>query len=113
MVLLNTLSRRDQNILRETNNNRLQTRFKQLIPETYTYYSPTKPGSRIHRNDSNYSLPKQRVSQFSGKFVNLGKNRNNSRTLHIKATNSGNHINRQFLPITIPPSTITSSTTAK
>ena len=57
-VLPNTFSRRDQNIPREINNNRLQAQFKRLIPETYTYYSSTQPGSRIHRDDSNYSLPR-------------------------------------------------------
>ena len=112
-VLPNTLSRRDQNIPRETNNNRLQARFKQLIPETYIYHSPTQPGSHIHRDNSNYSLPRQRVLQIFEKFADLGENHNNSRTLHIKATNLGNHINRQFLPVTIPLSTITSLTAAE
>ena len=40
-VLLNTLSRRDQDIPRKIDDNHLQARFKQLILETYTYYSPT------------------------------------------------------------------------
>ena len=93
-VLPNTLSRRDQDMPRETNNDRLQAQFRQLIPETYICHSPTQPGSRIHRDDSNYSLPRQQVSQIFEKFADLGRNHNSSRTPNIGATNLESHTNR-------------------
>ena len=84
--------------------NRLQARFKRLIPEVRAHVKGEDPNRSFHR---------QSPSQFSGKFANLGKNRDNSRTLHVGATNSGNHISRQSLPITIPLSAVTPSTAAE
>ena len=93
-VLPDTLSRRDQNILYGIGNNRLQTRFKRLIPETYVHHPLAYPEVYIEGKNPNYSLPRQRVLQIFEKFADLSENRNSSRTLHIGVTNSGSHISR-------------------
>ena len=104
-VLPDTLSRRDQDMPRGTNDDRLQARFRQLIPETYACHSPTQPGSRIHRDDSNCSLPRQRVSQIFEKFADLGENHGSSRTLHVETTNLESRTGRQPSPSTTSPTT--------
>ena len=63
--------------------NRLQARFKRLILEVRAH---------VKGEDLNRSFHRQSPSQFSGKFVNLGENRDNSRTLYIGVINSGNYI---------------------
>ena len=91
----------------------LQARFKRLIPETCVHHPPARPEAYVEGKDPNCSLPRQRVSQIFKKFANLGENRDSSRTLHVGAINSESHTGRQFLPIIIPPSTVTLLTAAK
>ena len=81
--------------------NRLQARFKQLIPETCVHHTPARPGAYVEGKDPNCSLPRQRVSQIFEKFANLGENRDSSRTLHVETTNLEGHTGQQsLLPIT-------------
>ena len=93
-VLPDALSRRDQDMPYGIGDDRLQARFKRLIPETCVHHPPARPEAYVEGKDPNCSLPRQRVSQIFEKFANLSENRDSSRTLHVGATNSGSHTNR-------------------
>ena len=84
---------------------------RQPSPSTTSPSTHIKP--RVRGEDPDRLSQRQSASQFSGKFADLGENRDSSRTLHVGATNSGSHTNRQFLPVAIPPFTVTSSTAAE
>ena len=92
-VLPDTLSRRDQNIPHGINDNRLQTRFKRLIPKTAVGNLSRVPAAHsaphIYKKNSNYLPRRQRISKISGKFTDLGQARNNSQTPEIEKTNLG------------------------
>ena len=57
-ILPDTLSHRDQNIPYRIGNDRLQTRFKQLIPKTYIYHPPARPKAYIKGKNPNYLFPR-------------------------------------------------------
>ena len=95
-ILPDTLSRRDQDMPYGIGNDRLQARFKRLIPEARAHVKGEDPNRSFHR---------QSPSQFSGKFADLGENRDSSRTLHVETTNLESRIGRQPSPLAVLPTT--------
>ena len=58
VVLPDALSRRDQDMPYGMDDDRLQARFKRLIPEICVHHTPARPEVYVEGKDPNCSLPR-------------------------------------------------------